>query len=87
MSAHPASASTSALPSLSPALSSTSESPEWQWGVVSIKPQSVDHEVPMLPITMMRNALGVNEGGSGVALDREQYNQSVAFWSAHAAVQ
>jgi hypothetical protein len=87
MSAHPTSAAGPSLPSLSSSLSSTSESAEWQWGIVSIKPQSVDHEVPMLPITQMRNSLGVAEGGSGVPLDRDSYRESVAFWSAHATVQ
>ena len=29
------------------------------WGIISIKPQMVDYELPMNPITMMRNALGV----------------------------
>ncbi|KAG1387658.1 hypothetical protein G6F60_014031 [Rhizopus arrhizus] len=38
----------------------------------------------MAPITMMRNALGVEEGGSGVALDREAYQRSVAFWENNA---
>lgn len=38
-------------------------SPVWEWGIVSIKPQNVDHETPMNPITIMRNALGVAEGG------------------------
>ncbi len=41
-------------------------------------------EIPMAPITMMRNALGVAEGGSGVALDPDAYRRSVAFWSANA---
>jgi hypothetical protein len=41
-------------------------------------------ETPMAPITMMRNALGVEEGGSGVALDRGAYLRSVEFWSTHA---
>jgi len=56
------------------------------WGIVSVKPQSGDSEQPMQPITMMRNALGKEEGGSGVALDREQYAASVKFWTAHATV-
>lgn len=30
----------------------------------------VDFEIPMDPITMMRNSLGAEEGGSGVKLDR-----------------
>jgi hypothetical protein len=41
-------------------------------------------EIPMVPITMLRNALGVEEGGSGVPLDREAYRRAVAFWEQHA---
>lgn len=56
------------------------------WGIVSIKPQVVDYELPMQPITMLRNALGEEEGGSGVPLSREAYRKSVAFWNGHAPV-
>ena len=56
------------------------------WGVISIKPQDSDRELPMQPITMLRNALGREEGGSGVPLDRGKYEDSVAYWAAHAAV-
>ena len=76
-----------ALPPLSVELSSGSAAEEWQWGIVSIKPQTVDREVPMQPATMLRNALGLDEGGSGVKLDRAKYREAVDFWSAHAAVQ
>jgi hypothetical protein len=38
----------------------------------------------MAPITMLRNALGVDEGGSGVPLDHAAYRRSVDYWSAHA---
>jgi len=34
----------------------------------------------MDPITMMRNALGKEEGGSGVPLDKTKYMESVKFW-------
>jgi len=54
------------------------------WGIVSVKPQSIDSEIPMEPITVMRNALGTEYGGSGVALEAEAYAKSVAFWNAHA---
>jgi len=54
------------------------------WGVVGCMYTSEPEEMPMAPITMMRNALGVAEGGSGVPLDPEAYRRSVAFWSAHA---
>lgn len=41
----------------------------YDYGIVSVKPQDVDIETPMQPITMMRNALGKEHGGSGVPLD------------------
>eukprot|EP00291_Cryptomonas_curvata_P025068 CAMPEP_0172156820 /NCGR_PEP_ID=MMETSP1050-20130122/3440_1 /TAXON_ID=233186 /ORGANISM="Cryptomonas curvata, Strain CCAP979/52" /LENGTH=200 /DNA_ID=CAMNT_0012825965 /DNA_START=181 /DNA_END=780 /DNA_ORIENTATION=+ len=54
------------------------------WGLISIKPQTVDYEIPMQPITMMRNALGKDQGGSGVTLDAAKYRDSVRYWAAHA---
>ena len=56
------------------------------WGIVSIKAQDVDYEQPMNPITMMRNCLGKEHGGSGVELDREKYLESVKFWDANVTV-
>jgi len=41
------------------------------WGIISIKPQDVDYETPMQPITIMRNALSMDEGGSGKSLDKK----------------
>ena len=35
---------------------------------------------------MMRNALGKEEGGSGVPLEREKYRASVDFWRERAPV-
>lgn len=54
------------------------------WGVVGCLYTMEPEEVPMAPITMLRNALGVAEGGSGVALDRAAYQRSVEFWQHHA---
>jgi hypothetical protein len=54
--------------------------PDVPWGIISIKAQDEDHETPMQPITMMRNALGRDEGGSGVKLDRAKYDESVHYW-------
>jgi hypothetical protein len=34
----------------------------------------------MDPITLMRNALGQEEGGSGVPLDHQKYSESVKYW-------
>lgn len=56
---------------------------DYDYGIISVKPQNIDEEISMDPITMMRNALGTEHGGSGVPLDREKYNNSVAFWSKH----
>lgn len=56
------------------------------WGIVSIKAQDIDEELPMNPITVMRNALGKEEGGSGVPLDRQAYMKSVDYWKDHAVV-
>lgn len=53
---------------------------DYHFGIISIKPQNVDYELPMDPITIMRNALGKEEGGSGVPLNREKYMESVKFW-------
>ena len=57
---------------------------EADWGVVGCVYTAEPEEMPMAPITMMRNALGVEEGGSGVPLDREAYRRSVAYWESHA---
>ena len=57
---------------------------EADWGIVGCLYTMAPEEIPMVPITMMRNALGVDEGGSGVAIDRAAYRRSVAFWEAHA---
>jgi len=56
---------------------------KYDWAIISIKAQLVNHELPMDPITMMRNALGKQEGGSGVPLQQEKYLQSVDFWKNH----
>ena len=56
------------------------------WGIVSIKAQDVDFELPMNPITVMRNALGKEHGGSGIPLDRDAYMESVNYWKNNVVV-
>jgi hypothetical protein len=56
------------------------------WGVVAILGQSHPNEEPMKPETMLRNALGIEYGGSGVALDKEKYLESVEFWDKNATL-
>lgn len=48
--------------------------------------QDEPFETPMQPITMLRNALGREEGGSGVPLDKQKYADSVAYWEEHATI-
>jgi hypothetical protein len=54
------------------------------WGIVGCLYTMAPEQIPMVPITMLRNALGVDEGGSGVPIDREAYARAVDFWSRHA---
>ena len=61
--------------------------PKAPWGIISIKAQSEAYETPMNPITMMRNALGKAEGGSGVPLVREEYEKATSYWENHAMIQ
>jgi Protein of unknown function (DUF3228) len=57
---------------------------EGDCGIVGCMYTGTPEEIPMAPITMMRNSLGVEEGGSGVGLDREAYRRAVEYWSANA---
>lgn len=54
------------------------------WGIVGCLATMAPEETPLAPITMLRNALGVEEGGSGVPLDRAAYRRSAEFWDRHA---
>jgi hypothetical protein len=56
------------------------------WGIVSIKSQDVDYELPMNPITVMRNGLGKDQGGSGIPITRDAYMESVNYWKDHVVV-
>jgi hypothetical protein len=38
------------------------------------------------PILNTRNALGVEEGGSGIPLNRKKYKESVEFWMENVAI-
>eukprot|EP00049_Salpingoeca_infusionum_P027978 m.35395 g.35395 ORF g.35395 m.35395 type:complete len:220 (+) comp9887_c0_seq1:189-848(+) len=66
------------------AMKSDEPVPDCPWGIISVKAQDEPFETPMQPITMMRNALGKDEGGSGVPLDRAKYEASVEYWKTHA---
>ena len=59
---------------------------QYDYGIISIKAQDTNEELPMQPITIMRNGLGAKYGGSGVPMDDKKYLKSVAFWKKHAVV-
>ena len=56
------------------------------WGIVSINSAHTASETPMKPITMLRNALGKEQGGSGVPLNKDEYARAVEYWAEHATV-
>jgi hypothetical protein len=60
--------------------------PQCDWGIVSIIGVLEPKEPPMPPITQLRNALGREQGGSGVAIDPVAYDLAAAFWDTHAAI-
>lgn len=52
-----------------------------EWGIVSIMGTLYPYPDPLVPITIMRNALGIEEGGNGQKINKDTYNESVEFWS------
>ena len=57
-----------------------------EWGIVSILGLNSTDDEPMSPMTMLRNALGIEYGGSGAPLNDEEYVKSVKYWSEHAII-
>lgn len=67
-------------------LEKENESLTADWGIVSIQTAATAMVEPMRPITAMRNALGIEEGGSGVAIDKKAYLESAEYWSKYAII-
>mmetsp|Transcript_6371 Transcript_6371/g.11089 ORF Transcript_6371/g.11089 Transcript_6371/m.11089 type:complete len:198 (-) Transcript_6371:96-689(-) len=65
---------------------SSSDTRDFDWGIISVKPQAEDFELPMTPITVMRNALPLRHGGSGRDIDDAEYRRSAEYWQTHALV-
>lgn len=51
-----------------------------EYGCICILGTEEPFADPMTPMTMLRNALGIEEGGNGVKLNRDEYLESVNFW-------
>lgn len=60
--------------------------PDAPWSIISIIALNEAVVPPMPPITIMRNALGIEEGGNGEALDKNGYAEAVAYWNQFAMV-
>jgi len=58
----------------------------FEYGVVGIRSVNDMVEPPLPPITIMRNALGIECGGSGVKIDEKEYLKSVNFWTKNISV-
>ncbi len=60
--------------------------PEEEWSIISVI--AVDEKIvpPMPPITIYRNALGIEQGGNGVPLDEKEYLAAVEYWQEYAIV-
>jgi len=56
------------------------------WGIVAILGQSHYDIEPMKPETMIRNSMGIEYGGSGVELNKDEYLKSCDFWGVNATV-
>lgn len=60
---------------------------DWKWGLIAIKARESGSETPMQPITAMRNALGVEYGGSSKSIDPVKYRLAAEFWDQHVSIQ
>jgi uncharacterized protein YunC (DUF1805 family) len=58
----------------------------FEYGVVGIRSVNEMIEPPLPPITIMRNSLGIEHGGSGVSINKQEYLNSVKFWSENITV-
>lgn len=67
-------------------LEAENEPVDADWGIVSVNAGATSEPEPMRPITMMRNALGIEFGGSGHPIDPAAYDASVRYWSQHVLI-
>jgi hypothetical protein len=59
---------------------------ETAWGIVAILASMSGEASPPVPATQARNALGIQGGGNGAAIDPVLYTQGVAYWTRYALV-
>ena len=59
---------------------------ETAWGIVAILASMSAETSPPVPATQVRNALGIQGGGNGAAIDPVLYTAGVAYWTRYALV-
>lgn len=62
------------------------ETQDYDYLIVSIQTGQLEKIEPMKPITAMRNVLGIEFGGSGIALDEQAYQESIHFWQKYISI-
>lgn len=56
------------------------------YGIVGMQATMTPKVEPMTPYTMVRNAMGIEEGGNGEEIDKEYLIEAAKFWDEHAIV-
>ena len=59
---------------------------ETEWGIVALLASMSAETSPPVPATQVRNALGIQGGGNGAAINPVQYAAGVAYWTRYALV-
>lgn len=57
-----------------------------KYGIVAIMGTMLPEPDPLIPVTIMRNALGLEYGGNGMSINKEVYMKSVQFWDTHVMI-
>lgn len=62
------------------------ETIEGDWGIVGMQAVMTPVVEPMTPYTMIRNAMGIEEGGNGEKIDRDYLIKAAQYWEEHAII-
>lgn len=57
------------------------------YDIICINAEAENMDSPMTPVTIVRNALGTEYGGSDFPVDKEKHAESVAYWERYAMVE
>jgi hypothetical protein len=57
------------------------------YDIICVNAEAEIIDAPMTPVTMVRNALGTEYGGSDHPVDKVKHEESVAYWSRYAMIE